>query len=130
MTKVQAIKAEIERRIKSCKTKNGFPAGTISAIRIETYEGLLAFIGSLPEEKEVMMNNESVIAETLVPLLIEDEPFKPIEDAAPMLVKQQLAQAVGIRLLQEGRLDFDVQKFDSNRIRVRCMLSFYDLKKR
>lgn len=125
MTKVQAIKAEIERRIKSCKTKNGFPAGTISAIRIETYEGLLAFIDSLPEEKEVMMINESVKAETLVPLSIMDE---TIEDAATMLVKQQLAQAVGRRLLQEGFLDFDVQKFDSNRIRVRCVLSLTMIK--
>lgn len=130
MNKIENIRQEIERRIKSCKTKNGFPAGTISAIRIETYKGLLAFIDSLPEEKEVKMINESLTAETLVPLLIVDEPIKPIEDAVPMLVKQQLAQAVGRSLLQEGFLDFDVQKFDSNRIRVRCMLSFYDLKKR
>ena len=137
MTKVQAIKAEIERRIKSCKTKNGFPAGTISAIRIEIYEGLIAFIDSLPEEKEVKMNNESVIAETIVPLSIMDETIVPLSimdetiyDAAPMLVKQQLAQAVGLRLLHEGFLDFDVQKFDFNRTRVLCKLSFYDLKKR
>lgn len=50
MSKIEIIRQEIERLIKSCKTKNGFPAGTISAIRIETYEGLLAFIDSLPED--------------------------------------------------------------------------------
>lgn len=126
MTKVQAIKAEIERRKKVYLTKNGFPKGTFGAIKIETYEGLLAFLDSLPEEKEVKMNNESVIAETIVPLSIMDE---TIEDAAPMLVKQQLAQAVGRRLLQEGFLDFDVQKFDNNRIKVRCTLFFNDLRK-
>ena len=126
MTKVQAIKAEIERRKKVYLTKNGFPKGTFGAIKIETYEGLLAFLDSLPEEKEVKMNNESVIAETIVPLSIMDE---TIEDAAPMLVKQQLAQAVGRGLLQEGFLDFDVQKFDYNRIKVRCTLFFNDLRK-
>lgn len=47
MNNIEKIRQEIKRRIKSCKTKNGFPAGTISAIRIETYEGLLAFIDSL-----------------------------------------------------------------------------------
>ena len=51
MNKIENIRQEIERRIKSCKTKNGFPAGTISAIRIETYEGLLAFIDSLQQEQ-------------------------------------------------------------------------------
>lgn len=51
MNKIENIRQEIERRIKSCKTKNGFPAGTISAIRIETYEGLLAFINSLQQEQ-------------------------------------------------------------------------------
>ena len=51
MTEKELIRAEIERRIKAYKTKNGFPAGTICAIRIETYEGLLSFINSLPEEK-------------------------------------------------------------------------------
>ena len=126
MTKVQAIKAEIERRKKVYLTKNGFPKGTFGARKIETYEGLLAFLDSLPEEKEVKMNNESVIAETIVPLSIMDE---TIEDAAPMLVKQQLAQAVGRGLLQEGFLDFDVQKFDYNLIKVRCTLFFNDLRK-
>ena len=51
MSNIEKIRQEIERRIQSYKTKNGFPAGTISAIKIETYEGLLAFIDSLPEEK-------------------------------------------------------------------------------
>lgn len=51
MSNIDKIRQEIERRIKSCMTKNGFPAGTISAFRIETYERLLAFIDSLPEEK-------------------------------------------------------------------------------
>ena len=51
MTEKELIRAEIERRIKAYKTKNGFPAGTVCAIRIETYEGLLSFIDSLPEEK-------------------------------------------------------------------------------
>lgn len=32
------------------QTKNGFPAGSICAIRIEAYERLLAFIDSVPEE--------------------------------------------------------------------------------
>lgn len=50
MSNIEKIKAEIKRRIKACETKNGFPAGTICAIRIETYEGLLSFINSLPEE--------------------------------------------------------------------------------
>ena len=47
----EQIRQEIERRMEAYKTKNGFPAGTICAIRIETYEGLLSFIDSLPEEK-------------------------------------------------------------------------------
>ena len=93
--------------------------------RGELCDELLAFIDSLPEEKEVMMINRSVTAETIVPLSIMDE---TIEDAASMLVKQQLAQAVGRRLLQEGFLDFDVQKFDYNRIRVRCALSLTMIK--
>lgn len=127
MTKVQAIKAEIERMhqeavLAACGNDTDWLRS-----RIGTCVDLLSFIDSLPEEKEVMMINESVKAETIVPLSIMDE---SIEDAASMLVKQQLAQAVGRRLLQEGFLDFDVQKFDYNRIRVRCTLSFYDLKRR
>lgn len=51
MSNIEKIRQEIERRIKACKTKNGFPAGTICAIRIETYEGLLSFIDTLLEEK-------------------------------------------------------------------------------
>ena len=127
MTKVQAIKAEIMRMhqeavLAACGNDTDWLRS-----RIATCVDLLSFIDSLPEEKGVMMINESVKAETLVPLSIMDE---NIEDAATMLVKQQLAQAVGRRLLQEGFLDFDVQKFDSDRIRVRCTLSFYVLKKR
>ena len=51
MSNSDKIRQEIERRIKANKTKNGFPAGTICSIRIETYEGLQSFIDSLPEEK-------------------------------------------------------------------------------
>ena len=51
MNNIERIKAEIEMRIKAYKTKNGFPAGSICAIRIETYEGLLSFIDSLPEDE-------------------------------------------------------------------------------
>ncbi|MBQ6284644.1 MAG: hypothetical protein IJK70_07640 [Bacteroidales bacterium] len=125
MTKVQAIKAEIERMhqeavLAACGNDTDWLRS-----RIGTCVDILAFIDSLPEEKGVMMINESVTTETLVPLSIMDE---TIEDAASMLVKQQLAQAVGRRLLQEGFLDFDVQKFDYNRIRVRCTLSFTMLK--
>lgn len=127
MGKVQAIKAEIERMHQEAVLAAFGNDTDWLRSRIGTCVDILAFIDSLPEEKEVMMNNESVIAETIVPLSIMDE---TIEDAASMLVKKQLAQAVGRRLLQEGFLDFDVQKFDYNRIRVRCTLSFYDLKKR
>lgn len=62
----EIIKAEIERMIDSCKTKNGFPAGTYSAIRIETLERVLAFIDSMqetdapvfPSEQEVQKASE------------------------------------------------------------------------
>lgn len=47
----ELMRQEIERRKKVYLTKNGFPKGTFGAIKIETYEGLLAFIDSLPEEK-------------------------------------------------------------------------------
>lgn len=51
MSNIEKIRQEIERRKKVYLTKNGFPKGTFGAIKIETYEGLLAFIDSLPEEK-------------------------------------------------------------------------------
>lgn len=51
------IRAEIEKRIKACQTKNGFPAGSICAIRIETYQELLS--GLEPVEKEIMKNSLS-----------------------------------------------------------------------
>ena len=50
MTQKELIRQEIERRKKVYLTKNGFPKGTFGAIKIETYEGLLAFIDSLPDE--------------------------------------------------------------------------------
>jgi hypothetical protein len=43
------IRAEIERLIRMNQTKNGFPAGTNCAIRIESYEHLISFLDSLPE---------------------------------------------------------------------------------
>lgn len=50
MTTIDKIRAEIERLIRMNQTKNGFPAGTICAIRIEAYERLLAFFDTLPDE--------------------------------------------------------------------------------
>lgn len=50
MTTKELIRAEIERLIRMNQTKNGFPAGTICAIRIEAYERLLAFFDTLPDE--------------------------------------------------------------------------------
>jgi hypothetical protein len=50
MTDKEIIKAEIGKRIEACKTKNGFPAGRICAIRIETYEELLSCIDSMPRD--------------------------------------------------------------------------------
>lgn len=47
---IQAIKAEIERLIAMNKTRNGFPAGTMCAVRIEAYEKLLSFLSTLEEE--------------------------------------------------------------------------------
>ena len=47
MTNIEKIRQEIERLIMINKTKHGFPAGTICAIRIEVYEKLLSFIDSL-----------------------------------------------------------------------------------
>lgn len=49
MNKIEQIKAEIERLIEVNKTKNGFPAGTICAARIEAYEVLLERIDTLDE---------------------------------------------------------------------------------
>ena len=46
------LKAEIERLIKINKTKHGYPAGTLCAVRIEAYEKLLSFIGALSEEPD------------------------------------------------------------------------------
>lgn len=51
------IRAEIKKRIKACQTKNGFPAGSICAIRIETYQKLLLDLE--PIEKEIMRNSLS-----------------------------------------------------------------------
>ena len=52
MDKIEKIRQEIERLIEMNKTKNGFPAGTICAVRIEAYEHLLCFIDSLSEEPD------------------------------------------------------------------------------
>lgn len=41
------LRAEIERKITSCKTKNGFPSGIRSAIRIETLETVICFLDTL-----------------------------------------------------------------------------------
>lgn len=46
------IRAEIERLIEINKTKRGFPAGTLCAVRIEAYEKLLSFLDSLSEEPD------------------------------------------------------------------------------
>lgn len=50
MNTIETIRAEIERLIRINQTKNGFPAGTFCAIRIEAYEHLLAFLDTLPEQ--------------------------------------------------------------------------------
>lgn len=41
----EGICKDIERLIQVNKTKNGFPAGTLCAVRIEAYEALLSLIG-------------------------------------------------------------------------------------
>ena len=41
----EGICKDIERLIEANKTKNGFPAGTLCAVRIEAYEALLSLIG-------------------------------------------------------------------------------------
>jgi len=50
MDKIEKIITEIKRLIEMNKTKNGFPAGLLCAVRIEAYEKLLAFIEKLKEE--------------------------------------------------------------------------------
>ena len=57
----ELMRQEIERRKKVYLTKNGFPKGTFGAIKIETYEGLLAFIDSLPEEKSLTVEDIKTI---------------------------------------------------------------------
>ncbi len=52
MDKIEKIRAEIERLIGINKTKNGFPAGTLCAVRIEAYEKLLSFLDTLGEEPD------------------------------------------------------------------------------
>lgn len=46
------MRAEIERLIEINKTKRGFPAGTLCAVRIEAYEKLLSFLDSLEKESD------------------------------------------------------------------------------
>lgn len=48
------IRAEIERLIEMNKTKRGFPAGTICAVRIEAYEKLLSFLDSLEDDRDTI----------------------------------------------------------------------------
>ena len=52
MEAIDKVRAEVERLIKLNKTKNGFPAGTLCAYRIEAYEKLLSFIDTLSEEPD------------------------------------------------------------------------------
>lgn len=47
---ISVIRQEIEKRINANKTKTGFPAGTLCAIRIEVYEELLAFLDKLEDQ--------------------------------------------------------------------------------
>lgn len=58
MNKIDKIRAEIEHRIKANKTKNGFPAGTLCAARIEVYEDLISFINSIPEGPDKSLEEE------------------------------------------------------------------------
>lgn len=50
MSNIDKIRQEIERLVKMNKTKNGFPASFLCAVRIESYVKLLSFIDSLPDE--------------------------------------------------------------------------------
>lgn len=58
MTTIEKIRAEIERRREANMTKNGFPAGTLCAVRIEAYDELLAFLDTLQEPKDVDLDDE------------------------------------------------------------------------
>ena len=55
---IEKIIAEIEHRIKANKTKHGFPAGTLCAVRIEAYEDIISLINSLPEEPDKSLKEE------------------------------------------------------------------------
>lgn len=101
MTDIEKIRQEIERRMEACKTKNGFPAGTICAIRIETYEGLLSFIGSLPEEKPIEKDEkmEALIARDIMEATVKrvniDKQDKDKEEEA-MLEKINYLRNLGL----------------------------------
>ena len=72
------MRQEIERRKKVYLTKNGFPKGTFGAIKIETYEGLLSFIDSLPEEKPTLTVED---IKTILDLSFwNDDPKKILEE--------------------------------------------------
>lgn len=49
-TIIEKIRAEVERLIAMNKTRNGFPAGTMCAVRIEVYENRLSFLDTLESE--------------------------------------------------------------------------------
>lgn len=74
------IRAEIKKRIKACQTKNGFPAGSICAIRLETYQELLSALD--PIEKEIMRNSLSASvwesSHGFKDLQIKTEPFRRV----------------------------------------------------
>ena len=55
---IEQIKAEVERLISNNKTKNGFPAGTLCAVRIEAYEHILSFLDTIQEPIDKWSNNE------------------------------------------------------------------------
>ena len=84
MTQKELIRQEIERRKKVYLTKNGFPKGTFGAIKIETYEGLLAFIDSLPEEKPGKeLEGKQMIKELKERIVGLDNNGNPIAAAPP-----------------------------------------------
>ena len=58
MSTKERIIAEIKKKIEANKTKNGFPAGTLCAVRIEAYETLVSFINSLPDDSTPKRNEE------------------------------------------------------------------------
>lgn len=79
------IRAEIERLIRMNQTKNGFPAGTNCAIRIETCEHLISFLDSLQQEP----------------------PGEGLEEAAYKYTNSEAAKSVGRAWLQRDvRLSF------------------------